>query len=1275
MKIFKFLIFNFLIIFFINNFAFSQELGSTLLTNYTTNEYNAHIQNWSVVKDNRGVMYFANYTCILEYDGTNWRKIYTENNTAVRALSIDDYGTIYVGCEGSFGYLAPNSVGKMQYNSISSKYDTTIIKSPPIIWRTRVVNNEVYFNALNVLYRYSPYKTDAKSDIEKIKVWYPKVGFYIGFSIFNKFYIVEKSSGLLEMKNDSLVLAKNGEQFIKKAIFSMEPASLENNSNEMIITLKGKLLKYFPDKDTTNQVSAISEFNTQIDSVFEIKDNYCCVTLPGKKYAVGTISNGVIIIDSLGNICDYISKQNGLTDNTIWNLNYYDRCLWITMNNGISKSEVISPFRIWNENNALEGAITSLLKFNNNIYVTTNSMGVSYLKVSKFNGIIPAFEKIKTISEAWELFNYKNIKTKTNVLLIGLYSNLLELDKENTMKSIINKSIYDFEQSKINNDYIYAGGENLYVLKRNHQNKSWETNKIYTFTSNITSIAEDSLDLWVTTKLNGIYRIRVKSLDDYFLTTDEKPEFEIQNFDTSTVGLKDNLSIKAYNYNNQLIFSSVKGLFIFNENDNSFYKTEQYGKNYSADSDGTQYLFQNNDGDFLLGITGILYKQKNDEYILDSMYYKRQPLKGLSAFYPDSNKIWYAGGSDGILQYNPKFDYDYEADFKTLIRKVIINTDSLVFYGTNFIFNKISGVYIASLEQSDELKPKIAFNYNTLYFEFAAPFFIEESKTKYSYQLENFDDKWSEWSSKTEKEYTNLHEGKYKFKVKAKNIFGKESTIAIYEFTILPPWYRTLLAYFIYLIILVLLIYVFIKIYTRRLKLQNIKLENTVYERTLEIQLKNTELEQQKEEIQAQTDNLIEINNQLFQQKEEIQTQADQLDKYNKELEKLSIVASQTHNAIMILDKNGNFEWINYGYTRMFGYTFDELINRFGNNILGEKTEKWVSDLINNCIENKKTVEYETRILTKSNEYIWIHATLTPILDGYGEISKLVIIDSDIRKLKQAETEIQKQRDILHFQNEQITSSIRYGETIQKAILPLDSQIAENFEHFVLYKPKDIVSGDFYLFISNIVDGIEYFFVATVDCTGHGVPGAFMSMIASRIINEIIKEKNIISPKQILSVLNESIIKALKQEHTFSNDGMDLCLCRIQKTENNTAEIIFTGAKRPLHYYKTSEKEIQTLKADRLSIGGRKNMMEFVQFTNQELVFDKGDIIYLCTDGLTDQNNEERKKFGTSNFLRILKANITQSMDIQKQKLEIQLENWMNNCEQRDDITVLGLKI
>ncbi|OQX81420.1 MAG: hypothetical protein B6D64_02005 [Bacteroidetes bacterium 4484_276] len=125
--------------------SFAQGPGTPLITSYSPKQYGFDNQNWSIVKDNRGVLYFGNTKGILEFDGTSWRKIIVENDYGVRALAIDSSGTIYVGATGAFGYLAPDSLGKMQYNSISAKYDTATIKVFPDIWRVRILNTNFFW--------------------------------------------------------------------------------------------------------------------------------------------------------------------------------------------------------------------------------------------------------------------------------------------------------------------------------------------------------------------------------------------------------------------------------------------------------------------------------------------------------------------------------------------------------------------------------------------------------------------------------------------------------------------------------------------------------------------------------------------------------------------------------------------------------------------------------------------------------------------------------------------------------------------------------------------------------------------------------------------------------------------------------------------------------------------------------------------------------------------------------------------------------------------------
>jgi len=311
-----------------------------------------------------------------------------------------------------------------------------------------------------------------------------------------------------------------------------------------------------------------------------------------------------------------------------------------------------------------------------------------------------------------------------------------------------------------------------------------------------------------------------------------------------------------------------------------------------------------------------------------------------------------------------------------------------------------------------------------------------------------------------------------------------------------------------------------------------------------------------------------------------------------------------------------------------------------------------------------------------------VQVTLTPIIDEEGKVEKMVAIDSDISKIKEAERKIAAQRDTLEtqkdkleIQNYQIRSSIQYAKTIQNAILPVNGYIEQFFNFFAIYRPKDIVSGDFYWFSEiETADDKSYIF-AVIDCTGHGVPGAFMSMIGNSLLNEIIKVKEIYDPKEILDVLDQRIRISLNQDHTDNHDGMDVCLCRIQKVDAQYTKVIFAGAKRPLYYFRQGDKEISLLNGDRKSIGGIRLRRKDITFTNQEVVLSSGDCIYLSTDGLIDQNSPDRRRFGSNRLLSIMIDAAHKNMMAQKQMIENELDKYRQNEEQRDDITLIGVEI
>jgi serine phosphatase RsbU (regulator of sigma subunit) len=200
-------------------------------------------------------------------------------------------------------------------------------------------------------------------------------------------------------------------------------------------------------------------------------------------------------------------------------------------------------------------------------------------------------------------------------------------------------------------------------------------------------------------------------------------------------------------------------------------------------------------------------------------------------------------------------------------------------------------------------------------------------------------------------------------------------------------------------------------------------------------------------------------------------------------------------------------------------------------------------------------------------------------------------------------------------------------------------------------------------------------FIAVVDCTGHGVPGAFMSMIGIRMLDEIVNDRKIYSPSQILETLNDLLRNALKQEQTDNNDGMDLSICRLEKLGNGKVEMTYSGAKRPIYIGRNSKLDIEVLEPDRKSIGGYQPAKRFIEFTNHVSTLEKGDMIYLFSDGLVDQNDPYRKKFGRARLECIIKSFISEIPEQQKTILESKIDEFIKDEAQRDDITLIGVKI
>lgn len=345
------------------------------------------------------------------------------------------------------------------------------------------------------------------------------------------------------------------------------------------------------------------------------------------------------------------------------------------------------------------------------------------------------------------------------------------------------------------------------------------------------------------------------------------------------------------------------------------------------------------------------------------------------------------------------------------------------------------------------------------------------------------------------------------------------------------------------------------------------------------------------------------------------------------------------------------------------------------------KTKNLVSGFMSDITELKSAtdkIDNQQREMQMQNQMLSIITAQLEVQQAAMKEQNEVLTKQH-KKLELQANMLKNSNEELEFRNKQITKknsyitdSIRYAQNIQEALLPSDQQMSRFFDNFVIYRPKDIVSGDFYWFHINE----KYIFAVLGDCTGHGVPGAFMSMIGVRLLGEIITENNIYSPSVILEAMHDKIVSALKQDVTENTDGIDIAICRIQRVfaEDHDYELQYAGAKQPIYILRKGCQEVETVPSDRRGIGGQTYSDVFF-FEDHDYKLNIGDRIYLSSDGIKDQNNFLRKRFGTNKLKMVLNYTSTEKIADQKKFIEEILFHWQGLEEQRDDITLWGIEL
>ncbi len=1036
--------------------------------------YKMNPENYAIVQDKRGVMYFGNSNGVLEFDGEKWDFIEVALGSYVFSLARDSNDVIYAGTYNNFGFFEANSIGELKFHSLSIDLpeDDQYFSNIMAIYANK---NNVYFQAQEAVYIYN-----IKS--KSIQTVLPDASFHTSFMVNGEFYVRQREKGIMKWDEEkqSLELLKGTESIF--SIYGCFGIYQSNTSDSLfIITQEKGLFKYKND-------SLVPVLNPDNNPINPLKI-YNSIKLSDNNYALSTFSTGVYIINEKGQILKQINKRSGLRSEDVKSMyEDFEQNLWLGLGNGIAKVNYYSPLSFFNEKSGIEGDVMAFTRYKSLLFVgTSNGLFIQDTSKNRLN----EFKNIPEIKD--QIWDFEQYNGK---LYIASTEGVWDYDA-NTNNY---RRLTHFNTNKI----LFVPSKNMFITAGTGGVKLWTNNfqKITDFPMQLTTVlglVQDPQNLntfWAGTAHSGAIRLRDTS------------KYVIDQYDELD-GIDADLLIKPIVFQNQVVFGNSRGLLTFVHEDEVIKELDDEFKDdpdfYRGYFDFTPFYDSIFSAEILLIKedslkTWFTADQKLGYYDKINKKFINRPFWGINygrinQFYLEDDGTLWIGCTDGLIRYKENDKKNYNTSFNSLIRQVRINNDSIIYFGANI--------------QDTSQVPIIKYEFNDIKFSFSAPYFEDEHQPEYSYMLVGKDDKWIKWSNNNSANYTNLHEGEYTFKVKARNIYGNESNIASYKFSILPPWYRTVWAYIIYALLLLLLIFVAIKISSHRLKVKNEQLEAIVEERTKEISEKNIILENKNEMIS----------------------------------------------------------------------------------------------------EQKREIE----------------------------------------------------------------DSINYAKRIQDAILPLDEEMKKHLpKSFVLFKPKDIVSGDFYWFSKHN----NKLIIVCADCTGHGVPGAFMSMIGSDRLNIIVNERHETSPGQILSNLNRAIKNTLKQEgdnKDSTKDGMDAAICTVDLETN---QLTYAGANRPLWIIENGE--LSEIKATKVAVAG---------FTPDDQVYvehiidlKEGLKFYMSSDGYADQfGGVKGKKYKVKAMKNFILNIFNHPFKKQSEELNQEIYNWMHAgetpLEQVDDICVIGFEV
>lgn len=787
------------------NFAFAQSIGLPFSRYYSSQEYQGGIQNYAITQNAAGMLYVANNYGLIEYDGTTWRRYALPSGAKVRHVQVDASGAIYVSGQGDFGTFLPNDKGQLSFESLKAKLPADI-RNLEEVWKVYVTADNLYFCTAERIFVFDKNK--------KFQFSLESESSFESFHLINNILMVnEIGKGIKKLQDGAFVSLNNQGFFGDFLVTGILQLSLNNylvfTRDNGLFTINGGM---------TQPWGSLGDLT--INSALMLRNG---------KIAIATQLEGLLLLDPNGKELMKLDNDNGLNNNSIVSL-FEDLSgnLWMGHNNGITMVQLSLPFTKINQFSGLTGTGYHAAFVDNKFYYGTNN-GV-YVQEKGNNGL----SDISLIKNSTgQVYQIKSIQ---NNLLIAHNDGAFKIEGNTARRIEGPGGVWNFQTLRGRQDLLLVGTYNgLHLFQINGENIKY-LRQIKGFNESSRIIEQDDKgNIWVAHGYKGLFRLQL----------DAQLENATVTYFGQESGLPTNILNNVWRINNRLVFTTQAGIFKYNELENKF-EPDDFFSPYFDPGFLAHYLIEDQMGNiYFIGEseTGVLERKVDGSYTKHFQVFNKllpilnDDLQNISTI--QGNEVLFAA-NEGFIRFSLNENNYQPSAFPTLIRAVYLTgaKDSLIFGGNKYP--------IESQIQNGNLK--ISYKKANIRFESSNPVPNNEKDLRFQYWLQGLEPGYGDWVEKREKAYTNLREGKYTFHAKSKNLYGEISEVATYSFEILPPWYRSKGAYFVYFLLLILISYLVYRIIEKRYqkKEQLLKSASTKVIQEKETELKNTQAQFEK---------------------------------------------------------------------------------------------------------------------------------------------------------------------------------------------------------------------------------------------------------------------------------------------------------------------------------------------------------------------------------------------------------------------------------------------